>query len=236
MRRALSTPSLINTARPGPQRPAERHEKSRPARGGFAGVADDARLARRHHHHDLAAFHFRKLLDLGDFLEIVLHAFQQVGAAILVGHFPPAKAQRHLDLVALLEEALHRLDLHLIVVVVDVGPHLDLLDLDDLLLLLGLGLFLLLLVFVLAVIKDLAHRRLGVRRDLDKVKAGLLCDGERPVGRDDTALLAGVVNQKNLGNRDILVDARPVVLGRGGGDWSACYVLLSMGCCGTNTE
>ena len=64
---------------------AKRHEKSRPARGGFAGVANDARLARRHHHHDLAAFHFRKLLDLGDFLEIVLHAFQKVGAAILVG-------------------------------------------------------------------------------------------------------------------------------------------------------
>jgi hypothetical protein len=48
-------------------------------------------------------------------------------------------------------------------VIVDAGAHLDLFDLDDLLMLAGLGGLLLLLIFVFAEIEDLADRRLGVR-------------------------------------------------------------------------
>jgi hypothetical protein len=44
-------------------------------------------------------------------------------------------AQGDLDLVAFLEEPLHRAHLHVVIVIVDHRPQLDLLDLDDLLLL-----------------------------------------------------------------------------------------------------
>src|SRR3546814_7358622 len=72
-------------------------------------------------------------------------------------HLPTAKAHGHLDLVAFLDEAVDRPHLHLVVVDVDVRPHLDLLDLDDLLLLPGLVLLLLGLVAEAAVVEDLAR-------------------------------------------------------------------------------
>jgi hypothetical protein len=56
---------------------------------------------------------------------------------------------------------------------VDVGAHLDLLDLDDLLLLAGFALLLLFLEFELPVIEDLADRRVGVGRDLHKIQPSL---------------------------------------------------------------
>ena len=64
-------------------------------------------------------------------------------------HLAAAEAQRHLDLVAFLEEALHRAHFHIVVVIVDHGPIFQLLDLHDLLLLARLGGFLLFLIFVL---------------------------------------------------------------------------------------
>ena len=76
---------------------------------------------------------------------VFLDALQKIVAELLVGHFAAAEAQRHLDLVAFLEEPLHRAHLHVVVVLVDPGTDLDLLDLDDLLLLARLGRFLLFL-------------------------------------------------------------------------------------------
>ena len=84
-------------------------------------------------------------------------AFQHPHADVLVGHFAAAEAQRHLDLVALLDERLHGAHLHLIVVLIDVRANLDLFDFDDFLLLFGFVLLLLLFVFELAEIQDLAR-------------------------------------------------------------------------------
>ncbi len=66
-----------------------------------------------------------------------------------------------------------------VVVVVDAGTELDLLDLDDLLLLAGLGGLLLLVEVELAVIEDLADRRIGVRGDLDEIESGVFGQLER---------------------------------------------------------
>ena len=81
-----------------------------------------------------------------------------------MSHLAAAEAQGDLDLVAFLEEAPDRLHLHVVVVIVDHRAHLDLLDLDDLLLLAGLGGLLLFLIFEFAVVEDLADRRLGIGR------------------------------------------------------------------------
>src|SRR5262249_51571218 len=101
------------------------------------GAAQRGRSARSQHHHHLAAFEARLLLDLGELGGIVAHPVEQLVAQLLVGHLAAAEAQRHLDLVAFLEEALHRAHLHVVIVVVDHRPELDLLDLDHLLLLAG---------------------------------------------------------------------------------------------------
>ena len=131
---------------------------------------------------------------------------------ILMGHFAATKAKRHLDLVAFFEEAAHGLHFGVVVMVVDAGAKLDLLDLDDLLLLAGFGGFLLLKEAELPVVEDLADRRIGGGDDLDEVEAcvvGYLLGFQH---RDDPSILAFRVDQLNFTGADFTVDARPVLL------------------------
>jgi len=113
-----------------------------------------------------------------------------------------------------LKEAVHRTHLHVVVVNIDARAHLDLFDLDDLLLLAGLVLALLGLVLVLAVIEDLGDRRDGRRRDLDQVETDLL--GHRDgLARGDDAMHGPVFeHQADLGNVDHSVDTRTGLTGR----------------------
>src|SRR3989442_1096196 len=83
---------------------------------------------RRQHHHHLAAFERGIGFDLGDGAGVVLDAVQQAEADFLMRHLASAEAQGHLDLVALLEEALHGLHLDVVVMIVDRRTELDLLD------------------------------------------------------------------------------------------------------------
>src|SRR6185312_14490243 len=141
---------------------------------------------------------------------------EQVHAQMLVRHFTAAESQGDLDLVALVEEALHRPHLHVVIVIVDGGAHLDLLDLDDLLLLAGfVGLFLL-LVFVLAIVHQLADGGLVVGRHLHNVEAFFLAQSERLIQADLAILMAVVADQQDSLGDDFVVDAR-AILGRRGG-------------------
>jgi hypothetical protein len=99
-------------------------------------------------------------------------------------------------------------------VIVDHRPQLDLLDLDDLLLLARLGRLLLRLIFVLAVIENFADRWDRVRRDLDEVEPGFL--RQRQCGADFRDALVGaiLVNELDLADADLLVDARTLLGGR----------------------
>jgi len=129
-------------------------------------------------------------------------------------HLPAPKTQGDLDLVALLEEAVDRSHLHVVVVRIDVRPHLDLFDLDSALLLARLGGLFLRLVFVLAVIEDLTDRRLGVGCDLNQVETGL--GGAREsLGDGDLAdIVAGGVDELDFWSVDALVDTGPPPIGR----------------------
>ena len=125
-----------------------------------------------------------------------------------MGHFTAAKSQGNLDLVAFLEEPAHRAHLNVVVVIVDAGAHLDLLQLDHFLVLAGFGGFLLFLVFEFAVVHDFADRRVRVRRNLHQVDAGSGCALER-IGRgDNTDVCAGLVDQSNFAGPDQFVDLR----------------------------
>src|SRR5262249_45273168 len=125
---------------------------------GRAGTAAPASSGRQHHDHP-AAPQAWLLLDLGELGRVVLDAIEELIAQLLVRHLAAAEAQRDLDLVTFLEEALHRAHLHVVIVVVDHRPELDLLDLDHLLFLAGFRRLLLRLVFVFAVIENFADGR-----------------------------------------------------------------------------
>src|SRR5256885_2241175 len=111
------------------------------------------------------------------------------------------------------------------------GPHLDLFDLAVFLLLAGLGGLLLLLVFVFAVIENLGHGRIGVRRYLDEVEPGFDGLSQRIGGRDHADVGSRVVDQADFADADIFVHPRTGWLAlRRGSHWTT-YVAVSIGCC-----
>src|SRR6516164_7967181 len=171
---------------------------------------DRARSARRQNHHDLAALETRVLLDFGELRDVAFDLVQKLGADFLMRHFTATVAQGDLDLVALFEEALHGTHLHIIVVVVDHRPELDLLDLDDLLLFAGFSRFLLRRILELPVVHDLANGRNGIGRDFHEVHAGF----ERHLDGDDRldrALVGAVlIDQLDLCVADFIIGTRPV--------------------------
>jgi hypothetical protein len=117
-------------------------------------------------------------------------------------------------------------------VIVDHRPQLDLLDFDDLLLLARFGRLLLRLILVFAEIEDLADRRDRIGGDLYEIERSLLRQGQRGLDGCDADVGAIFVDELDLADADLLVDARPLL---GGGlrrsDWTTngCSLLC---CCG----
>jgi len=104
---------------------------------------------------------------------------------------------------------------------VDVGTHLDLLDLDGLLALARLGGFLLALIFELAEIGDLGNGRLGIGCYLDEIETGLfgyadsVIDGRRP------QIVSFDVDELDSRDLDIPVRTRAFLDGGCRFEWSA---------------
>ncbi|MBB6011605.1 hypothetical protein HNR59_000950 [Aquamicrobium lusatiense] len=98
--------------------------------------------------------------------------------------------------------------------VVDVRAHLDLLDLDDLLVLAGFSRLLLGGVFQLAEIENLGDRRIGIGRNLDEVQPDLFSEQESLACSDFAAIVAVGIDELDTGNLDVPVSARPVLGGR----------------------
>jgi len=92
-------------------------------------------------------------------------------------------------------------------VAVDVGAHLDLLDLDDLLVLARLGSLLLVGVFQFAEVEDLADWRIGVGGNLDEIEAGFLGCKQRVVDRNVPEIVAVGTDELDAGDSDIAIGA-----------------------------
>ena len=133
-----------------------------------------------------------------------------------MGHLAATEAERHLDLVPLLEEPHDRAHLDFVVVVIDARPELDLLDFDDLLALARLGRLFLLEEAVLPEIEDLANRRRGVGDDLDQVEPGLLSLALRVGEIDHPLILALGIDKLDLDCPNIAVRSRAAFLRRRG--------------------
>jgi hypothetical protein len=98
-------------------------------------------------------------------------------------------------------------------VIVDHRPQLDLFDLDDLLLFAGFGGLFLRLIFILAVIENFANRRDRIGRDLYQVEPGFLRHGKRCIDLGDAFVGTVFVDELDLADADLLVDARPLLGG-----------------------
>ena len=95
---------------------------------------------------------------------------------------------------------------------VDVRSHLDFFDFDCFLLLARLGSLLLSLVLQFPEVNNLAHRRLGIRHDLDEIESGLIGHGQRGLNRDDTVVFTFGIDELYLGYPDIAVGTRSIFL------------------------
>src|SRR5687768_4674571 len=157
------------------------------------------------------ARHLGRGLDDAVVADVLGHPIQQSIPQIGARHLPAAELDRGLDLVALVEEAQQVAHLEVVVVVVDVGAELDLLDLEGLLLLPRLLGLLLLLVEELAEVHDAADRRARGRRHLDQVEALLLGQAQRLVDQDDAQLRSIGVDQAHFAGADRFVDAGRLV-------------------------
>ena len=88
-------------------------------------------------------------------------------------------------------------------------------DFDHLLVLLGFLLLLLLFKTVLAVIQHLAHRRNGLRCDLDQIQPGVLSSAHGHLNGHNALLLAVNSDQANFTVTDLTVDLQFLRLSSG---------------------
>lgn len=153
-----------------------------------------------------ASFHTRRLVDLGDVLELLDEAPQQVHPLVLVDDVATAELDPGLHLVVVFEKSSGMPRFELEIVRVGVRPEADFLELDVLRLLARLFFLLLLLVAVLSVIDDLAYRRSGRRRDLYEVQLVLAGSLQRFFDVDDVVFAVGL-DDANLLRPDLFVYA-----------------------------
>ena len=173
-------------------------------RSGFSFLPSFLRGVQHHRHVATVLAGLR--LDHREITDVFGDPAEDPHAELRVGDLTTAQPDRELDLVALVEEAHHVLHLRDVVVLVDLGLELHLLD-DDLGgLALRLPAPLFLLVDVPAVVHDPGNRRVGVGRDLDQIE--LLVTGlcERFREGLDAELLPFGTDEEDLAGSDAVVD------------------------------
>ena len=150
------------------------------SRGGFSGAAYGARSLRQ--------------------------AVEDVPPEVGVGHLAAPEHDGHLDPVPLREEPHHVALLEVVVVHLDLRPHLDLLDLDDPLVLLRLLGLLRLAVLELAEVQNAADGGHGGGGDLHQVEIAVPRGLDGVVEAQDTELVALVVDHPHLPGANLPVD------------------------------
>lgn len=184
------------------------------------------RLAGRQNHCHLTAFHGRHLFNLCLFIHVAFYPQQNIKTQLLVGHFTPPEPQRDFDLVAFVDELVHRPHFHVVVMLFDIRSELDFLDLDDLLFFPRFVLTLLRFILVFAVIENLADRRRGIGRNLDQVEFSRNRAVKRVLYAYDTDIVAGMIDETDFLDVDLLVNARAVLCRRRSKLGSSYCVLL----------
>src|SRR6202048_4146901 len=155
----------------------------------------------------LVALHSGPHLNFADVRQIFLELFQDAGAPFAVRHLATAEPDGCLDLVACLQPLTRMLHAIAIIVLVRAGAEFNFLYGDDHLFLFSLVRLFLGQVLVLAIINNLANRRLGVRRDLDQIHASRARGANGVTRVHDAKLFTVFGNDAHLGHANAFVDA-----------------------------
>ena len=124
-------------------------------------------------------------------------------------HLSATEAQGHLDLITFTKKFVHGPHFHIIIMMINIGAHLDLFDLNDFLLFAGFVSLFLRLVLELAVVEDFADRGLCLWRNLHQIQAGVVRAVQGIINADDADILSRFVNEADGINFDPFVYPRP---------------------------
>ncbi|CFX16749.1 protein of unknown function [Candidatus Filomicrobium marinum] len=163
----------------------------------------------------MAAFEAWFALDLCNLFQLTLDPLKYSHTKLLVRHFATTEAQGNLHLIAVVEETFDGPHLDVVVVLINRRTHLDLLDLDGLLLFACFGGFFLLLELELAVVHDLADRRLSIRRNLNEIQAGVIGAILRLEAVYHPDIFSVLINQTDFSDPNGVVDFRACIFALG---------------------
>ena len=128
-----------------------------------------------------------------------------------MGHLPPAKHNRNLDLVAFFHKTQGVFQLDVKIMLLDIGTKLYFFYSDDLLLFLGFLFPFLLFISIFAEIHDAAHRRFRLRRHLHKIKVLFLRQAQSIPRLHDAELLARRAGHAHFPDVDFLIDSQTIL-------------------------
>lgn len=162
-------------------------------------------LRGKEHSHSLA-FKDWHLLYLCYLFEVIGEAKKKNLALLLEYDRPAAEEDVGFNLRPLLDELLRMLELEVVVVVICLRAEANFLNCNLDLLCLNLLLLLLLLIEKLLVVEDFADRRIGGRRDFDKIKLLIVGHLHSLLNGIDTRILNVVSNKANLRDTDSVIN------------------------------
>ncbi|MPM00338.1 hypothetical protein SDC9_46562 [bioreactor metagenome] len=190
------------------------------------GLRSDLSLAGRKggkHDPHVPALHAGVPFALSEPVAVGNHTGEDFFALVEKGHLAAPEEHGNLDSVSVLKEALDRPDLEIIVVFIDFRAHFHFFEGLDFLFLSRVLLLFLELVAILPVVQYPAHRRVGLRGNLDKVELPFFCQPNSLHGGDYTHLDAVLVDKEHFTGRDFTVDSGISV-------FFSCYYSLSPPC------
>ncbi len=141
----------------------------------------------QHHGHG-SSFEFGVLFHIGIFFGLLCNVSEQFPAAIRKRNLASPEDDGYFDLVLIFNEPIDMIQFYLDIVFACFGPNLDFLYLKSTLFFLGLLLFLGLLVFVSTIVHNFTDRRIGIRRNLHKIKTEITGNGKGLISRNNTYL------------------------------------------------
>ncbi len=160
----------------------------------------------RYDHRHAATEHYRSSLDLALFGQGFGHLIHDLTAAIDMHHLAPAKEHGKLHFMSFVQKLSGSIDLDISIMIVNFRTQANLFERDNMLLFLAEFCFSLLLVQVFAIVHNPADRRLGIRRNLDKIQTQIMSFKLGILDIDQPHLVVVFIDQPDRAGSNPLID------------------------------
>jgi len=156
-------------------------------------------------HQHRVALHHRRLFDGGHIAHLLGDLLKKLPGNLLMGYLPATEAYSHSDLSPIGQKLPRLIHLDDDIVISDLGPDANLLDLDLLLGLACLTFPFSALVHELAIVQQPTNWRIGSRRHLDEIQTAVVSQTLRLSSGIDAQLLASLINQPDFLGADLII-------------------------------